>query len=66
MRVYATADARNIASRRVMEKLGMRLEATLRMHRLDARGELLDEVWYGLLREEWLERQPTLRPGRWS
>ena len=53
MRVYATADARNVGSRRVMEKLGMRLEATLRMHRLDVGGQLVDEVWYGMLREEW-------------
>jgi ribosomal-protein-alanine N-acetyltransferase len=51
-RVYATADARNVGSRRIMEKLGMRLEATLRMHRLDALGELADEVSYGMLREE--------------
>jgi ribosomal-protein-alanine N-acetyltransferase len=53
MRVYATADARNPGSWRVMEKVGMRLEATLRMHRLDALGDLADEVWYGMLRSEW-------------
>lgn len=53
MRVYATADARNIGSRRVMEKIGMRLEATLRHHRVDQQGELADEVVYGMLRGEW-------------
>jgi RimJ/RimL family protein N-acetyltransferase len=52
-RVYATADARNMGSRRVMEKIGMRLEATLRRHRLDHDGVLADEVWYGILRNEW-------------
>lgn len=51
-RVCATADARNLASRRVMEKLDMRREAALRQHRLH-RGEFIDEVHYGILREEW-------------
>ena len=40
-------------SRRVMAKVGMRLEATLRLHRIDALGELADDVWYGMLRSEW-------------
>jgi RimJ/RimL family protein N-acetyltransferase len=51
-RIYATADARNIGSQRVMQHLGMQHEGTLRSHRL-ARGERVDEVWYGLLRAEW-------------
>ena len=51
-RVFATADARNLASQRVMEKLGMRREALLRQHRRH-RGEFIDEVHYGMLREEW-------------
>ncbi len=51
-RVFAWADARNPASVRVMEKLGMRREALLRRH--DAiRGELVDQVYCGILREEW-------------
>jgi RimJ/RimL family protein N-acetyltransferase len=53
IRVYATADARNVGSRRVMEKVGMRLEATLREHRIDRFARLTDEVWYGMLRSEW-------------
>ncbi|RLT27960.1 MAG: N-acetyltransferase [Chloroflexi bacterium] len=50
-RIFATADARNIGSQRVMQHLGMKHEGTLRSHRI-ARGERVDEVWYGLLRSE--------------
>ena len=51
-RVGATADARNAPSLRVMEKIGMRREGTLRQFRLH-RGALIDEAFYGLLRSEW-------------
>ena len=51
-KVYAYADARNVASLRVMEKLGMTREGLLRGHRM-LRDERVDEVHYGLLREEW-------------
>ena len=51
MRVRARADAENIGSRRVMEKLGMRLEGELRQDCF-MRGQLHDEVVYGLLRCE--------------
>jgi RimJ/RimL family protein N-acetyltransferase/ribosomal protein S18 acetylase RimI-like enzyme len=51
-RVRATADARNAASIRVMEKLGMRREGLLRSER-PCRGELTDQVVYGVLRSEW-------------
>jgi ribosomal-protein-alanine N-acetyltransferase len=53
-RIAALADLRNVASFRVMEKLGMRREGTLRQNRV-SRGALIDEVYYGLLREEWLQ-----------
>ena len=51
-KVYAYADARNAPSLRVMEKLGMTREGTLRSHRT-LRDERVDDVYYGLLREEW-------------
>jgi ribosomal-protein-alanine N-acetyltransferase len=51
-RVRAMADARNSGSLRVMEKLGMVHEGVLRQNRL-VRGELIDEVWCGVLRPEW-------------
>ncbi len=53
-RVGARADGRNLASHRVMEKIGMHNEGTLRQARV-ARGECIDEVHYGLLRPEWEE-----------
>ena len=51
-KIYATADPRNRRSTRVMEKLGMTQEGVLRSHR-KGRGERRDEVYYGILREEW-------------
>ena len=60
MRVRAMADARNIRSHRVLEKIGMVREGLLRQNRL-VRGSLLDEVWYGVLRPEWVERARLAR-----
>ncbi len=51
-KIFARADPRNIASVRVLEKLGMTREGLLRKH-LIRRGERVDRVYYGLLREEW-------------
>ena len=51
-KIYARADLRNRRSTRVMEKLGMIREGVLRSHR-KGRGGRADEVYYGLLREEW-------------
>ena len=53
-KVYAWADARNKRSQRVMEKLGMTHEGILRSHR-KGMDERIDEVYYGILREEWEE-----------
>lgn len=51
-RVRAMIDSRNSASRRVLEKIGFSAEGVLRQNR-SIRGQLIDEVWYGLLRGEW-------------
>ncbi|MBC7773632.1 MAG: GNAT family N-acetyltransferase [Pyrinomonadaceae bacterium] len=51
-RATAYCDARNIASIRVLEKVGMRLEAEFRRG-VFAKGEWVDERVYALLREEW-------------
>lgn len=51
-KVYAYADARNVGSHRVMEKLRMTREGVFRSHRTH-RGERVDDVYYGLLRDEW-------------
>lgn len=51
-RVTANGDARNAASTRVMERLGMRREGVFLQSRF-ADGAWRDEVLYALLREEW-------------
>ncbi len=55
-KVFAMANVENLRSYRVMEKLGMQREALLRQHR-HFRGRQVDEVVYGILRDEWLSRQ---------
>ena len=51
-KILAHAIAANVGSTRVMEKVGMRHEATLRQHWV-FHGRAYDAVNYGLLREEW-------------
>lgn len=51
-RIWATCDARNEASARVLEKLGMRREATFRSNRKVAEG-WVDEHSYAVLRAEF-------------
>ncbi len=53
-KIWATADVANVASTRVMEKLGMAIEGTLRgHHRSREEGVRVDVAQYGLLRSEW-------------
>ncbi len=47
-RIWASTDARNARSQRVMEKLGMRRETLIRAKGLDRYGEMADEVVYGI------------------
>jgi ribosomal-protein-alanine N-acetyltransferase len=51
-RVQAEADTRNVASARVLEKLGFVREGTLREDCV-VNGEVSDSWVYGLLRREW-------------
>jgi RimJ/RimL family protein N-acetyltransferase len=51
-RIYARHFAHNPASGRVMQKIGLRYEGTLRGHVLKW-GEFADLVYYGLLRSDW-------------
>jgi [ribosomal protein S5]-alanine N-acetyltransferase len=55
-RVVATCQPENVASWRVMEKLGMRREAHFREHLLRETGEWWDEYFYALLAEEYFGR----------
>lgn len=56
-RIYATHFTDNPASGRVMQKLGMTCEGTLRGH-LIRFGQHKDTVCYGILRPEWEAAQP--------
>jgi len=61
-RVTANAFADNHASRRLMERVGMRLETHTVRESLHRSGEWLDGVAYALLADEWSTREPA--PGR--
>jgi len=52
-RIFAMHYGRNPQSGRVLQKVGMQYEGTLRRHRKKW-DEYVDLVCYGLLREEWL------------
>lgn len=55
-RVTASAFADNHASRRLMERLGMRLETYTVRESLHRSGDWLDGVTYALLADEWASR----------
>jgi ribosomal-protein-alanine N-acetyltransferase len=52
VRIFAMHYGRNPASGRVLQKIGMRHEGTLRRHAMKW-DEYVDLVCYGMLREEW-------------
>lgn len=54
-RIFGTCDARNTASARVMERLGMRREAHFRENEI-FKGEWGDEFTYAMLASEWASR----------
>ena len=58
-RLVAWSDPRNIGSWRVLEKLGMKREGLLRQH-LKWNEEFRDQVYYGILRDEWKGSFTTL------
>lgn len=62
-KLFATCDARNRASARVLEKIGMIREGLLRQDRYK-NGEPIDVLVYGLLRDEYLGEQCATRNGR--
>jgi ribosomal-protein-alanine N-acetyltransferase len=51
-KIWATIDARNARSQRLLQKLGMSFEGRLRSHER-ARDGRADKIYYGLLRTEW-------------
>ena len=54
-RVFGSCDARNVASARLMERLGMRLEGTHRGVEF-VKGTWCDERIYAILAEDWRSR----------
>jgi [ribosomal protein S5]-alanine N-acetyltransferase len=55
-RIHARHFGNNLASGRVMQKIGMRYEGTQRQH-FQKWGELIDVVLYALLRDEWAAKR---------
>jgi ribosomal-protein-alanine N-acetyltransferase len=55
-RIEANPLSGNTGSQHLLEKLGFRLEGTLRQRHY-FRGAFLDQLYYGLLRDEWLNRK---------
>jgi len=53
-RIQAQTDPRNVASQKVLEKVGFKKEGTLRKN-LFVRGEWRDTYLFSILREEWKE-----------
>ena len=60
-KVFAQCDLRNTQSLRVMVKLHMTREGVLRAHS-KVHGQRVDDVFYGLLRHEWLEHRAHRQP----
>lgn len=56
-RIIGRCDARNVASARLMEKLGMRREAHLVENEF-FKGEWADELVFAMLQREWRLRRP--------
>jgi len=54
-RIIATCQPENVASRRVIQKLGMRLEAHFRKCIRRPNNRWWDEYFYALLEEEWFK-----------
>lgn len=54
-RVELKTDARNLQSRRAIEKIGGKFEGELRSHTLMLDGHRRDTVYYSILKDEWIE-----------
>ena len=62
-RIIGRCDARNLASARVMERLGMRREAHLIENEF-VKGEWTDEFTYAMLDREWQQVESSAAPER--
>ena len=57
-RIFGTCDARNIASRRLMERLGLRVESDLKQNSF-IKGERVDDLILAISAEEWRRAYPN-------
>ena len=55
-RIAAAHDKNNLKSGRVMQKIGMTYEGTLRSAGFSNQG-IIDEVWYSILKEDFIKKQ---------
>lgn len=55
-RIYAKCFHNNEVSRKVMEKVGMKLEGKFR-HEVFKENKFIDTLYYGILKEDWKERR---------
>lgn len=62
-RVELKTDARNLQSRKAIEKIGATMEGTLRSHTLMNDGHRRDTVYYSILKREWQEIKETIFAG---
>lgn len=62
-RIQATCDTRNLASARVLEKVGMRLEGIMRQEAFE-KGAYRDTKLYAILRSDWLANHARKRDMR--
>jgi ribosomal-protein-alanine N-acetyltransferase len=60
-RIFSTCDVHNVASALVLEKAGLRREATLENHKF-AKNQWWTSFLYGVSREEWTAEWATVHP----
>lgn len=55
-RITSACDTRNVGSCRVMQKIGMTKEGTMRKYYYQKDGSIGDRDFYSILKEEWIEK----------
>jgi len=55
VRIQSVINTKNVASRRILEKVGFKREGTLRRALWNSKGKWADGYIYSILREEWKE-----------
>jgi len=58
--IQLSADLENIRSQKAIEKLGAQREGVFRNNYIDSNGVSKDDVYYSIIKEEWLQLKSTL------